>query len=61
MNKVTIYNKLRATLKNIHWDQLQDDVIDTFTQSITGVLTKEAKVCIPNKVIVINPHEPPMD
>ena len=52
------YNKLRDTLENVNWDQLQDDDIDTFTQNITGILTKEAKLCIPNKVIVItlNPH-----
>ena len=57
MNKVT--NKLRDTLENVNWDQLQDDDIDTFTQNIAGILTKEAKLCIPNKVIVINPLEPP--
>ena len=39
--------------------QLQDDDIETFTQNITNTFTKESKLCVPNKELVINPHEPP--
>ena len=52
-------NKLRDTLENVNWGQLQDDDIDIFTRNITNTLTNESKLCVPNQEIVINPHEPP--
>ena len=51
------YNKLRDTLENVNWGQLQDDDIDIFTKNIT--LTNESKLCVPNKEMFINLHEPP--
>ena len=52
------YNKLRDTLENVNWGQLQDDDIAIFTQNITNTLTNESKLCAPRKEIVINPHDP---
>ena len=41
------------------WNSISDNNVDKDADNFTEVLSNDAKLYIPNKKVIINPHEPP--
>ena len=54
------YQSFSRGLDNTDWSSLKNDDLDTYTNNITGCITKLATKHIPNKDIKVRQSDPPL-
>ena len=53
------FDMLRQNMADVNWDGLKNEDVNTYTCNVTSAIVDVSKQCIPNKIITINPREPP--
>ena len=53
------YSKLRDKLSSINWSSVMSNDIHKHAKNVTDNIIVHAKECIPNKVIMVRPNDPP--
>ena len=53
------YENLRRKIHVFDRNSISDNNVDKYADNLTEVLSNDAKLFIPNKMVTINPHEPP--
>ena len=53
------YDQLRQDIKDTNWDLVKHDDVNKYAYGVSKAILDIAKVCIPNKVVLIRPNDPP--
>ena len=59
MYDVGNYDDFRSELTNFDWNALKNENINTYAMNITNAILQNASKFIPNKNVLVRPHEPP--
>ena len=59
MYDVGNYDDFRSELTNSDWNALKNENINTYAMNITNTILQNASKFIPNKNVLVRPHEPP--
>ena len=53
------YDHMRALASTTNWHSLQDDDVDIYALNLTNKILNIAMECVPNRVVIIRPSDPP--